>query len=826
MKKNLVTKILLAMVALALVFALASCSLFGGKNDDKKTDDTQQEQSGKALTAPTVTINGTTAQWAKVKNAKSYTYTIYDENGDEVETKTVEAKNTSIKVELKEGQSITVIAKADGYTDSPASARVTAALNPLAQIKNVIGGASTLVDIINGIGDTINAEVSLGGYFRSGESKNSAALKVMANANKTSPEVALGLTVNEGEPLFSIGYTGNKLLVNTGDKVYVDLTALDGAENALMAYVMGLLADIPEIQFSSIADTVNGVLDSPMLSSMGDISSLIDIQTLDDGSVSIGLTCGTLDTLLNVLPMLLKDVDIDALATQYLDMVPSLAKNETVLSILPGLANVDLSWISWNSIKDKITAKKDSTDSLLKVVVKYGKEGSLKVINGIDVVIDLSALDKDNLNYEVGLSVGLMLSTTTKAKVAEFVGTGYKAKEIELDLDADLGLKDISATGKAVVRLSDMLSKKDAVAAYATIDVTKGATTKTVKGFASANGLYADFSGLFELFGVTGETTQYKVEYPIGNLVDFVEDAVKGLGAKNAALEIAGLDIGGLVDMGKGIVDGLIEVATSEKEMSEKIVDVCSYVYKAVYDVVVELVPSFPNEEALVDKIAALEITEGVTVQNYSKITIDGKIGDIVNAFIDKHKANAETLKAAVNAGEGKAGVQLIGDGNEVKGILDYVAAFVKIPTVNQGALDFTTTADINDATALKAWLNFALGEAKVSVFDDMPVLDMLEDIIGKSLDEIIDGGLYFEVAGELTAEKLAKYGLSGSLTAKESVEGDEYASASAGIYFQNATTAMSAFDGSAFTAFNAKEEETYKIAEAFIALFNAAFVD
>ncbi|MBO4540204.1 MAG: hypothetical protein J5781_07975, partial [Clostridia bacterium] len=163
------------------------------------------------------------------------------------------------------------------------------------------------------------------------------------------------------------------------------------------------------------------------------------------------------------------------------------------------------------------------------------------------------------------------------------------------------------------------------------------------------------------------------------------------------------------------------------------------------------------------------------------------------------HTAGKAALTAATNAGNGKAGVQFFDPATEENDLLDYIAHFVKVPTIVEGEPNFENPGAINNAENLKDWLNWIFPV-------DNEYRDMVEDILGLGLVEIIDGGIYFEA--------INLGGFNGAVRAAASnAEGAvEYVSLSAGFGMKaSAADNMAAIE--AEVEFNAQNEGEYYIA-------------
>ena len=112
MKKNTITKLLLIMVMLLLVFSLFACG-----NKDNNGGGSGTKEQAKVVT-PVVKITGNTASWSLTEGASGkYRITIYNPDGTEKET----INDYKVKsYDLLEGESIVVVAlpKNNKYKES------------------------------------------------------------------------------------------------------------------------------------------------------------------------------------------------------------------------------------------------------------------------------------------------------------------------------------------------------------------------------------------------------------------------------------------------------------------------------------------------------------------------------------------------------------------------------------------------------------------------------------------------------------------------------------------------------------------------------------
>ena len=473
--------------------------------------------------------------------------------------------------------------------------------------------------------------------------------------------------------------------------------------------------------------------------------------------------------------------------------------------------------------------------------------------------LDLAALEIANLDNTVGLSIGLetFVKATSSNQRVDINADGFTAQNLEIDLGAALGVKDLAADAKATIRLADAFANKNNK--WATLTVTDKQATATA--YIDATGAYADFGPVFTMVG--GDKGELKTKYEAKfkndqneniNLVDTINSAINKTFTTTVVEKLAELERkiaerkankdkqnSGNTDSGNtssgessgesqaqssengsDFMSFIMDVAKGFGTAQDKIDYACSVIYPFIerFDsAATAFLPDVaenkkgPATQATVIKYA-FERTLGDTdscvadyALFYQNATTFKGLWDNIKAC---HEAGKDALDAATGTTPTTAGVQLLlaGDDND---LLDYVAHFVKVPTITEGEPDFQNLVAINNATNLKNWLNWIF-----PVDNEYRV--MVEDILNIGLVDIIDGGVYCEainLGGYNGAIRIA----SGADAQAEGYKSYVYVNAGFGM---KASVADSMAAIEAEVAFNAQNEGEYYIADMADALLTA----
>ncbi len=769
MKKNALSKMLLLLVMLMLVFSLCACSLGGGGNDNGGGNG---GSGSSQLTTPKLGLDGSKATWNKISGAGSYEVSITSMDGEE-RTETTNADTREFIIAEGDTIKVRAVPSDSSRKTSEWSNTKTFAVSATKQLVNLIKGINGIITTLNNTkkDSTLSAEATIQGYFTA-EKTNTIALAASAKANDTDPQFSVDFKLNDKE-YFTLGYTGRKVflreplnLVNNSNEnakanaFVMDVTALEPSVKSLMKFVMNKLDGVT-IDFDVIADSVVEILDG---FEGVDFGKLLAIKDNEDGSKEIGLTVTVMKTALNLIPGLFKDMDIKAKVNEYIGYA-----NKALEVLKKDPLTINGKELNWANIEAAVNAantaiekqKKAAADmtnetakaealaaikeSLVKIKVTYNNK---KVINKLILEADLEALQIQNLDYKAGLSIDLPTFELANS-VSVSVPTGFSAQDLEIDLSGILPLKSLSATAKGVIRLSDAFANKNNKWATVTVDAHgKESESGSAMGYIDANGAYVDFNTILDLLGVTGKTAKFKQEYTKKNdagavvkmnLVDEINAAAKKLEPATTASAAAPRSWDEYKFDLNAIIDGL-------GKATDKIDYVCNYVYNNF----VTIIDKKANENAnanqgtLIDWAFNYEIgDEKVQVINYVKFyftTGQAKTFKVLGQNISAiHDANKTILTNATKSEDKTAGIQLVGTENS---LLAYLSKFVKIPTINESdEIDWDTTAEITDTTALKKWLGKVLPTTNKG-------RQIAEDILGKSLDAVIDDGLYLEAIG------------------------------------------------------------------------------
>ena len=856
MKKNTITKVLLIMVMLLLVFSMFACQ------DKNKGND--GGSSTKKLDTPELKVDGSSASWNKPVGTEKFCVYIYDSDKNLIKTLEDYAGKT---YELQEGEEyieVVAIPKSSAYAKSDKSPMKQRTADTVQQLVNLLNGVQGFVDVWNAIevNDTLSADIALGGFFTSGtgdlKKENTIALSAKANAGKTDPEFMIDFKLN-GTDYVSLGFKDNAILVREPLN-YVNKSGVTAA-NAFKIDVSALGSNIPvmmgaAMKLISIEDVeleeITGAAKTFLKSGFG-----VDIIKLTDegDKKTLSITIETLQALVDLVdnipqagPIVEK---IDGYLGKYYDIADAVKMQPILL---------DGKQISWSAISEKIT-KANKDGKLINIEMTFSGNN----IKKLDLVLDLAALEIANLDNTVGLSIGLetFVKATSSSQRVNINADGFTAQNLEIDLGAALGVKDLAADAKATIRLADAFANKNNK--WATLTVTDKQATATA--YIDATGAYADFGPVFTMVG--GDKGELKTKYEAKfkndqnediNLVDTINTAINKTFTTTVVKKLAELEIeiaerkankdkqnSGNTDSGNtssgessgesqaqssengsDFMSFIMDVAKGFGTAQDKIDYACSVIYPFIerFDsAATAYLPDVaenkkgPATQATVIKYA-FERTLGDTdscvadyALFYQNATTFKGLWDNIKAC---HEAGKDALDAATGTTSTTAGVQLLlaGDDND---LLDYVAKFVKVPTISENPdthedePDFTNLVAINDKDNLIAWLNWIF-----PVDNEYRV--MVEDILGIELVDIIDGGIYCEainLGGYNGAIRIA----SGSDAQAEGYKSYVYVNAGFGM---KASVADSMAAIEAEVAFNAPNEGEYYIAEMADALLTA----
>ncbi len=855
MKKNTITKVLLIMVMLLLVFSMFACQ---DKNKDKDTGGS----SDKTLATPVLQFKNDTVSWQKVEGAEKYRVTIYDENGNEKEVKEVKDK----WVVIEEGESVVVIAlpkASSSYKQSAPSEKFTYKVSKAKQLINLISGVQGIIDTWNDVqvNDTLSLELGLGGFFTSGTKENSVAISVQAKAAKQNPEFMFNFKLNSKDYV-SLGFKNNAIFVReplnyvnksgveTPNAFKIDASALSACVEPMMTAAMTMIS-VEDIEFAGLLDDAKTFLGGSL------VASVIDILDYDekDGKKILSVTIYTLKQALDLVGGM---PEVKAIFKKIDDYIGKYYEVSDALGLDPIMLNGER--LTWDKIISNIT-KAPEKGKLINIEVAF-EDTNVKSLN---LNIDLGALALAGVDNKIGLKLDPIL--LSKEKTVNIDVAGFTAQNLEIDLGAALGVKDLAADAKATIRLADAFANKDKK--WATLTVKDADNTATA--YIDATGAYADFGPVFTMLGADkGELkTKYEAKFKNDkneniNLVDTINTSVVNTFTTTVMDKIAEIAAAkeaeknkktegdtGNTDNGKtdenkdnnennenedgfDFVGFVTDIAKGFGSAQDKIDYACSVIYPFIEKLDSAATSFLPD------------VSEGVkgpaTQATVIKYAFKRTLGDTNSCVADYalfyqnattfkglwnnikacHEAGKDALDAATKTSDNTAGVQFFDPSTEENDLLDYIAHFVMVPSIKseentethemEDKPDFTTLKPINNAANLKDWLNWIFPTTN-------EYREMVEDILGIELEAIIDGGVYFEainLGGFNGAIRIA----SGSDAEADGYKSYVYVNAGFGMK-ASVTDSMEAIE--AEVAFNAQNEGgEYYIAKMADALLTA----
>ena len=571
MKKNTITKLLLIMVMLLLVFSLFAC----GNNDNNSSGSGTKEQA--KVGTPELKITGSTVSWSVTEGASGkYRITIY--NPDDTVKETIDNYNTK-SYDLLEGESIIVVAlpKSNKYKESDPSEKMTYQSGVAAQLISLVQGVQGIVDTLNDVqvADTLSVDLSVGGYFKTNGKRNSASVFALANAGVADPEAMIGFKLNEKDYV-TLGYKDDFIyvreplnLVNNDDEdakpnaFKIDVSALDGSAEELVKPLMALIAK-QDINFDKITGAVTSLMSNNIFAQVAEILKFEE----ENGNKILSLNVGTLNFALG-LAKAVPNMDIPGEINKYLGYFYQVTDALGIQRIQ--LDGVDL---SYDSILAKLKNKTVEENKLLNLVISYNSQ---KVVNGLNVVIDLGSLGLQGVDYELGLEIKLPTFSKSSTVNLNAVTTGFTAQNLEIDLSAALGQKGLAADAKATIRLADAFADK--ANKWATLEVKSG--NETALAYIDATGAYADFGPIFTILGTVpaeGIKTQYKATFKDDdkNDINLIDTILEKIGVTSGPANAAQDEIDAFMADPKTYI---MNIATEFGAASNKIDYVCGKAY-------------------------------------------------------------------------------------------------------------------------------------------------------------------------------------------------------------------------------------------------------
>lgn len=763
MKKN-VLKILLALVMVALVFAMVACN-GGGNNPNNGGNTTKDCGDGKHVDAN--------------NDGKC------DKCGKDV-PKTVE--KVSLDTELKK-----LIGQVGPYVDT------------LKEVKK---------------DSKVGIDVGLGAYY-SYTGTNAAAgnfkLNVKGNLSANDPQAEIGLTLNgqnakdDGEDYFKLGYKGGKIYITEAlnkinnkngstveaNKMAMNVAAIeDGIKNVAgvgmeyLAYLGGLDA-LKNLDLVGLIDSLGeqiGGFDALGGFIKPNTTATATEFTIDEEGVKgiLGLLSvaginlesysGTIDTVLD-----------------YADRV--LGFSQSIFGLEEG---------------EKLTYALIMSNYLPSLTIRANYEG--EALNSIDIAIAMN-----EINFEFGLSV--KLATFGIDKTVSISGTGTE-KDIAGAINVNLGRKGLEGVLEYVINTGDALAKDGNTVASARLTVNG---QEAVKAMFDGQKVYMDASKAFEAIGATAPADT-KLTYKSDFAWRFYADGDKTKDPEYTATSLVDALNHGL----KGIkyTEPVKKDNKDDKqEPKDPAAGIFTTIYNILVGKDNKWTGEAPATLGDVIELLDKKIGSGHTNGSFLKFDLvdaNGKaldIGDIGANIVKIHNDNKAKLTESVNADGTEAGATLIGKTEgETKAtdLVDYVASFIKLPKIEAGAFvienDAFVPAEI-DKDMIGNYIELAFGLYPADgQFADYVNIGIIEKIVGVDYEQILNNGIYAYAKYEKGA------GLKGSIglrATKADTEG--YVEIGASIGLVNSSNAdlctmPESFDG-AEDFFGIKEgtEETAK---------------
>ncbi len=768
------------------------------------------------LKKPVVSIKDNTATWAQVTGAQSYEYTVFGTEGEVISIGTTSAEDRMVA--MKEGQSIIVVAKgANVYlSDSEPSDRKTCVLDFLGKIKKSLKSIEGIGEIYNSVENLLSVDVSAGAYFRQGEEIHD--ILAVAKANLCADDFgALAEVDIDGQRGVGLTYSNHILYVDDIiDEFFIDVSGLAPGEYSVIKRLILNMQKKWKFDISTSTQQINDLIDmigGPLVE-FG-LDTLLDIRSTEDGrEMSFGVTCGTMSALFSILEMIPNMPDMNKLIG---DLVRTL-RDPFLRLILPGLNSFEIDWLDWTYLKDRIK-NADPKASPFRLILTYDKD---LILNGVKADLDLSAIDKEKLDYAVGINVSINLFSVTE-KATILAPKGFEAKELVVDLGGFLNMRDVGADAEVILHLSDMFKSNTSTIVTAKVDVEKekGGPRAVLPMYIGQEGFYADFEPVCKLFGVQAKEMKYKREWGF-SLVDFINElalseetveyaAYGGGGTQNATIVFDGEEIDFLTWFNAFIFGNLDDIRDAgDSLLDDKMPVILSIIYNWILRPFVQTYAFPPTEEEWVDMIRDFH-------QLYSKVKIEGTLGDVFLNLLKIHRDNEDDFYKAVRfQDEETLGVNIINPrGHEDEpSLFKYLSHFVWIPTVVNGIRYYGVMGDVSNPKQLVEWLYSSAMEVPVGLFQNDSMHTLMQNLLGDYIGEdIVANGVYAEMVGKVKVDEFNSYAINGQLTFRRNqYDKDGYFSAYVGFGARDATDSyIEPFDLSEFVTFDSRDTTDFE---------------
>ena len=654
------------------------------------------------------------------------------------------------------------------------------------ELKKLIGHVGPYVDTLKEVkkDSKVGIDVGLGAYY-SYTGTNAAAgnfkLNVKGNLSANDPQAEIGLTLNgqnakdDGEDYFKLGYKGGKIYITEAlnkinnkngstveaNKMAMNVAAIeDGIKNVAgvgmeyLAYLGGLDA-LKNLDLVGLIDSL-----SEQIGGFDALNSFIKPNTtatateftineegvkcilglLSAAGINLESYSGTIDTVLD-----------------YADRV--LGFSQSIFGLEEG---------------EKLTYALIMSNYLPSLTIRANYEG--EALNSIDIAI---AMNK--INFEFGLSV--KLATFGIGKTVSIADKGYTAQDVKGAIDVNLGRRDLKGKLEFKVNTGDALAKDGNTVASARLTVTNGTkTTEAAKAIFDGKKVYLDASKAFEAFGATTPTDAkltYKSdfswdfyadgdktkepEYTATSLVDALNHGLKGIKYTEPVKKDNQDDKQEPKDPAAGIFT-TEPVKKDNKDDKQEPKDPAAGIFTTIYNILVGKDNKWTGEApaTLGDVIELLDKKIGSGHANgsflkFALVDANGKaldIGDIGANIVKIHNDNKAKLTESVNAEGTEAGATLIGKttgDKKVIDLVDYVAAFIKLPKLEtvDGKVQFVKkdnalVPDEINKDMIAKYIELAFEQYPADgQYADYINSDLVRRVCGMSYSDIIANGLY-----------------------------------------------------------------------------------
>ena len=750
---------------------------------------------------PEIDRNGTVI-WEPIEGAASYWVTVYKTDDGSVISE-VELAVNGCRILI--GQSIDVVAlpaaeDLEKYTESDRSEKVSY-IDVLPLIEKTWRDAERTFDVLKKMHDELYFDVGNEYFIEVNGERRSATVSQKANVSANAPEFMYNVKLDEKD-CASFGYSENFVSVK-GD---LDLFGEPLIDNAFKIDVTAL-SECASMFNDRIVESVTkkkndielfkAFFSNSVFSILGNIFDYEEQDNKKIVSVPVGALSGGIMSLNKIMPSMLEDMLVSLIP--YVDCF-------YLLTDVLGLERVQIDGedLSVAVILSLILNGEIRNNKLLNFEFVYEND----VVKEISYVLDIGALGIPGVECKIGWTTKIdHLSTTSPVTIDT---DGYTAQDLEFDLGVALGVKDLAVDVKTKIRLSDAFANK--TNKWITIEATSGENTATA--YFDATGLYADFGGLFDILGI--DKTAYKTRYvekitdEEGNEINLIDEILTNMAE--------------MIDTLDGLFEGKEDESNEDNILNTLMIIWSGYIQspnKADYIslLILSIIKSFDPtigdhhespQQDLLNYVFLRKVGDtGTCLADYALFYLNEN-GDAATFFerlfsnLRKcHEAGKRAYEAAFSTSDNLIGIQILADGED-NDLLDYLSYFFMLPTVTENAetheyeIDYDDLTAFNDVNNLKRWLNKVFPTTN-------KYRKLVEDILGVTLNEFIDGGIYLEAIDD--------GGFHGTLriATDSSENADEYVRLSAGVGMTAyVSDSMDAIEGIEFGEKNTETDKYY----------------